>query len=356
MESFRVIAPTRADLAGGTLDLWPLYCPLGGGKTINVALDLHASATFEILPAVVFKIGIEAFGQSCAFEEPLDDNAIRALPAAVQFSASVASHFLRQVPSLPEQFIRLRLETEAPLKSGLGGSSALGVALARGFGKLFQRFVAQGWQWECLHWIKDAEAAFLNTPTGTQDYLAALFGGLKGYHFDFGKIEPISYPEHVAKGLSDRLLVLFSGEQHHSGQSNWQIFKRAMEGDKDVWTGLQRIRQVSDRLHEALKQPKTDWRSVGECLNEEWKVRRSVFRVETKRLDEIITLLDVQGVIGRKVCGAAQGGSLIALVDPIRKPEVAAACTEAGIQVLLTKPDDEGVRVVEAPTGLWKKK
>ena len=56
MESFKVSAPTRADLAGGTLDLWPLYCLFGEAKTINVALDLSAIANFEVTPHPDFLI------------------------------------------------------------------------------------------------------------------------------------------------------------------------------------------------------------------------------------------------------------------------------------------------------------
>ena len=32
--------PSRVDLAGGTLDIWPLYLLLGGGITVNCALSM----------------------------------------------------------------------------------------------------------------------------------------------------------------------------------------------------------------------------------------------------------------------------------------------------------------------------
>jgi D-glycero-alpha-D-manno-heptose-7-phosphate kinase len=45
-------APTRIDLAGGTLDIWPLYLTLPPpALTVNVALDLPAVATIEAAPA-----------------------------------------------------------------------------------------------------------------------------------------------------------------------------------------------------------------------------------------------------------------------------------------------------------------
>ena len=39
--------PMRIDLAGGTLDVYPLYIFEGGGLTVNAAIDVMASATVE---------------------------------------------------------------------------------------------------------------------------------------------------------------------------------------------------------------------------------------------------------------------------------------------------------------------
>ena len=38
-------APTRIDLAGGTLDIWPLYLFHPGAQTVNVAIQLRAACT-----------------------------------------------------------------------------------------------------------------------------------------------------------------------------------------------------------------------------------------------------------------------------------------------------------------------
>src|SRR5438045_2742570 len=38
-------APTRIDLAGGTIDIWPLYLAHPGASTLNAAISLRAHAT-----------------------------------------------------------------------------------------------------------------------------------------------------------------------------------------------------------------------------------------------------------------------------------------------------------------------
>jgi D-glycero-alpha-D-manno-heptose-7-phosphate kinase len=40
-------APTRVDLAGGTLDIWPLYLFHPGAVTVNAAITRYASCVIE---------------------------------------------------------------------------------------------------------------------------------------------------------------------------------------------------------------------------------------------------------------------------------------------------------------------
>ena len=40
-------APTRIDLAGGTMDIWPLYLFHEGAQTLNAAISLRAHCTIR---------------------------------------------------------------------------------------------------------------------------------------------------------------------------------------------------------------------------------------------------------------------------------------------------------------------
>src|SRR4029077_18378139 len=44
MKKVIVRAPVRADLAGGTLDLWPIYLFHPGSRTVNVAVSYYAES------------------------------------------------------------------------------------------------------------------------------------------------------------------------------------------------------------------------------------------------------------------------------------------------------------------------
>ena len=43
-------APTRIDLAGGTIDIWPLYLFHDGALTLNAAISLRAHAEIRTRP------------------------------------------------------------------------------------------------------------------------------------------------------------------------------------------------------------------------------------------------------------------------------------------------------------------
>ncbi|MFM8269528.1 MAG: hypothetical protein ACKN9V_05000, partial [Pseudomonadota bacterium] len=305
VDKFRVLAPCRADLAGGTLDLWPLYCLLPSAMTLNIALDLFARADFDVSESFQTQVILKSKTDRYELKDLVSELNLNSVPDSLKFPAFVVYHFLKLQPQLPRVCIEIELSSAVPVGSGLGGSSTLLVALGRGLCRVCSDFTEQGWQWRFLHWAKDTEAAFLKMPTGTQDYLAAIFGGLHGYASCFGKIEQTFFPPSIFQQLNERLLVVFSGEKHHSGMSNWEVYKKAVEADPHVMRGLNGIARVSQQLDLALRKEKIDWGAVGKLLDEEWKLRQSTFQVSTPNLEKVIqTSKAAPGVLGVKVCGA----------------------------------------------------
>src|SRR5260370_33735071 len=116
-------APTRVDFAGGTLDIWPLYLFHPGAVTVNAAISLYASCRIET----------HAPG----------DNRIKLVSRDIQREESFASFAALwkaqryRLPLLAEiaKFFRpqggftLTTDSEAPAGAGIGGSSAMAVAI-----------------------------------------------------------------------------------------------------------------------------------------------------------------------------------------------------------------------------------
>lgn len=345
-DSFRVESPTRVDLAGGTLDIWPVYALLGNARTINIALDTTAVAEFRVADSSEFKVDIKGFdGATARFQEPVEANALSELPASVRFPARLISEYVRARAELPALHIQLTVLSNVPPKSGLGGSSALAVAIARGLGRIFQDFTDQGWQWRILNWVKDVEAQHIGTLTGTQDYLAALFGGIQAYVSRPGGIDVQTFPQGVLEEFQSRLLVLYSGEMHDSGLSNWDILRRGFDGDQQIWGAFRAIGALSEQLDSEMR-GRLSWKHIGQIISDEWRIRKEVFNVQTRRLDEIFDFLNTQKVFGARVCGAAQGGSLVVLTDPGMKGRLAESCRSHGIQVLNANCSRQGTQIL----------
>jgi D-glycero-alpha-D-manno-heptose-7-phosphate kinase len=349
MESFRVIAPTRVDLSGGTLDLWPLYCLTEGAGTINLAISVFVQVKVQWQPAKDRRVVLE-HPQAGKINLPptVDLGHIQNLPAAVKFPAYIVGKYLSSNSSSRGFHATISWTTDAPVGSGLGGSSALAVALARAVSQLFGDYTEQGWQWRLMAWVRDAEAAFLKVPTGTQDYLAALFGGMNRFDSLLGEMRRVPYAPELCDELGRRLVVIFSGEQHHSGKSNWEVYQGAIAGDPKILGGIRDINGITNQMDSEFRSARVSWSGIGKSMKQEWKVRSEVFKVQTPKLDEILNFLDKQGVLGAKVCGAAQGGSLIALTTPDNRDSLVRACESAGLKILSSRPSPSGVEIVHS--------
>src|SRR5207302_1235006 len=119
MNKVTVRAPVRADLAGGTLDLWPLYLFHPGSRTVNVAISYYAEA--EVVETVD---GIELHLTDQQYEQRYESlNELAADPRAALIHR-LLEHF--HINS-----IRITTRTDAPRGSDLGNSSALAIALVR---------------------------------------------------------------------------------------------------------------------------------------------------------------------------------------------------------------------------------
>jgi D-glycero-alpha-D-manno-heptose-7-phosphate kinase len=305
-----VTAPVRADLAGGTLDLWPLYCFHPGSVTVNVALRRGVRLRLRLggVPDGV----IEFRAPSHAPEVLRPPDAGRHLVAAVGF------HFA------PAGGLTVEVLEQPPVGSGLGASSVLAVALARGCLGLTRTTLPSA---RLVAVLRDLEARVLATPTGVQDYVPALHGGALAIHLEPGgeRVERLAVD---LEWIGDRMLVVYSGRSHSSGETNWQVYRARVDGDRRVAAAMTAVAGAARACREALLE--RDEVGVGKAVAAEWEARRELAPVvSTPELEAIIAAGVRAGAYAAKACGAGGGGSVLFWLSPARRRQVFAAALAA---------------------------
>lgn len=323
------------DLAGGTLDIWPVGLLVPRAATVNAAISLRARA--EVLPAARFRVVNRQRNLDAAAEEveTLFEHPFTAL------AARLVSFFA------PDEPVELRFHTAAPPGSGLGGSSALGMAMAGALNE------ASGAGWsvpELVRIVMDTEVRILRTATGSQDQFAAGLGGVHIHHWESPapRAEPLPWGEGADDPLATRFVPVFTGEAHSSADSNRRVLERILAGEPTALRGIEEIAETVYGMRAALLAG--DWDGVAAHLDREWAARKSLSpAVTTPTLDRFEEALRSAGARAVKACGAGAGGTLLALCRPADRDAVTAAARAAGGEALAARTDPVGLRPERLP-------
>src|SRR5215813_10156322 len=255
-------APTRVDLAGGTLDIWPLYLFHPGAVTINAAVTRYASCVIETHPRDDEKIRLVS--RDTKREENFASFAamVKAKRYHLPLLAEIAKFFE------PQGGFTLTTDSEAPAGAGIGGSSAMAVAICAAL----DRFTAAGKsKVDWIHISRDAEGIVIKVPTGTQDHYPPAFGGAAAIELPPGGERRVELRLDLSE-LEHRIVLCYTGKPRKSAINNWDVFKAHIDGKKKVFNNLARISEVAQQLRGALEA--SDWGQVGRLMRDEWSLRK----------------------------------------------------------------------------------
>jgi D-glycero-alpha-D-manno-heptose-7-phosphate kinase len=328
-------APCRVDLAGGTLDIWPLYLYHANAVTVNFAVDRYTSC--ELIARRDARIILRS--RDLGGEEIFPD--IGALRSARRYRLPLPAHVVSFFA--PSTGLELSTDSEAPAGAGISGSSAMIIAVAAALNKL----TGAGYQLEKLREIaQNIEARIIRVPTGAQDYYPAMYGGVSAIELSPAGIARQAIPVDLAD-LDARIVLAYTGVPRNSGINNWEVTKAHIDGDRAVRRNFDRIAAIAHAMRGALE--RADWAEAGRLLRHEWENRRkNAPGISTPLIDRLIAATRRAGVTGAKVCGAGGGGCVIFLVERGSKPAVSAIVEREGATVLPVRVAGRGVRVRQA--------
>jgi D-glycero-alpha-D-manno-heptose-7-phosphate kinase len=326
-------APPRVDLEGGTIDIWPLYLFHPGATTVNFALSLRASCRIETNDDG--RIVLESRDRKVSFETHL--SAIEDLLQEERLElVSKLVHFFK-----PTTGFHLVAEANVPAGAGLGGSSALAIACIGALNRLV------GDRYEERKFVMlaaNVESTVIKVPAGFQDYYPPLFGGALCVHFNADGIQKEKLDINTEE-LEKRIAICYTGEPRLSGINNWEIYKRHIDGDPDLFELFDSIRDSAQNLRDALVAD--DWDRVATVMKQAYPVRKRLApTITTPQMDMLVEKALANGAEAAKVCGAGGGGCIAFLCKSGRRADVGAALSaEEGVEILDWKVASEGLTV-----------
>ena len=328
-------APTRVDLAGGTLDIWPLYLFHPGAVTVNAAITRYASCVIDQHPRN--DDHIKLVSRDTEREESFDslDALVKGKKYQLPLLAEIVKFFR------PEGGFTLTTDSEAPAGAGIGGSSAMAVAICAAL----DRFTSAGKsKADWIHISRDAEAIVIKVPTGTQDHYPPAFGGAAAIELPPGG-ERRDGASRRSRRNSSTASCFATRASRASRPSTTGMFSRsismATRRSTRIWRASRKLRSSF-----AVRSRRSEWSDAGRLMREEWSFRkRNLPTISTKTIDRIIDGSRRKGALAGKVCGAGGGGCVVMLIEPDARERVEAAVTDAGGHSLPMRIDRSGVQV-----------
>ena len=311
-------APTRIDLAGGTLDIWPLYLFHEGAQTLNAAISLRASCDLRSRDDRRIVIVSDDSGQRVEVDH---------------WSELREGHDLRLLGRILHFFeaegLELTTRSDSPVGAGIAGSSAMNIAVCGALNAWNGGHLTAE---DIFRIAMNVEAQAIDVPTGAQDYRPAYYGGISAVELGVSGVRRVAIDIHPEE-LQSRIALAYTNASRSSGINNWEVTKRHIDGDRRVRASFDRIRDIAIDMRAALEA--RDWPEVCRQVADEWDNRKQLAPgVTTPAIDAMLDAATKAGSLGGKVCGAGGGGCLFCIGDPADVPAIRQALSESGARVL----------------------
>jgi len=321
-------APTRIDLAGGTIDIWPLYLFHDGAATLNAAISLRAQVTVDPRSEGIELRSIDA------------DRAVHAPAWSDLDPAGPLPLLVRAARHYRIERVSVTTRAESPAGAGIAGSSALTIALCGAFARLTGASINPG---DLLQIAMNIECQTIQVPTGVQDYRPATYGGIAAIELAVDGVRRVAL-DVDPRELERRIVLAYTGEPRQSGTNNWEIAKRHIDGDRDIFDCFERIRDTAAAMRAALE--RGDWDDVGRHIAVEWNNRKRLAPgVTTPVIEALIARASAAGATAAKVCGAGGGGCLFCYGPPSARAAIAEALAAGGARILDYRIEMDGLQL-----------
>lgn len=334
--SLRSRAPLRLGFAGGGTDLSP-FCDVHGGFVMNATVALYAYA--HLSPRTDGQVLLEALEQGESFEYTATDQL--PLGQAALLHRGVYNRVVRDFNGGKPLPVTVRTTVDVPSGSGMGGSSALVVAILEAFRAHLGLPLGE---YDLAKLAFSIEREDLGLSGGKQDQYAAAFGGFNFMEFhDQGRVivNPLRLPSAVIRELEASLILYYTGQSRASASIIETQQEKVKSADEKSLTAMLQLKQEASDMKEALLT--SDFDRIASTLRRGWEAKKATSSaISNSEIERILDLAIANGALGGKVSGAGGGGFLMLLCPPERRQRVLEVLEAQNGKLLPCKFTNEG--------------
>jgi len=299
--------PFRISFFGGGTD-FPVWFRENGGAVLSTTIDKYCYVHCRKLPPFFdYKHKIVFFSK----QEALNDIDEIQHPAVRE-----VYRFMNVADGLVMQH-----DGDLPSHSGLGSSSAFTVGLLNALYALQGRMITKKrLAFEAIY----VEQEMIKEAVGSQDQIAAAFGGLNKIVFSANNIEinPVTIACEKIAHLQSHLMLFFTGFARFAVEIEKDKLQH-LDSKKDK---LRVMHQMVDNALDILNGNVSGYGDFGRLLHETWLLKKSLsHKVSTSEIDDIYQRGMTAGALGGKILGAGGGGFILFFAEPEKQDHIKAA-------------------------------
>ena len=293
--------PYRISFFGGGSD-YPSWYLKNGGSTLSTTIDKYIYI-------------------SCRYLPPFFEHKYRIVWSHIEIVKELNQIKHRAVREMLKYFkikngLEIHYDGDLPARSGMGSSSVFVVGLMNLFNsyqgkKITNKMLAK----KSIYF----EQKILNDCVGSQDQIAAAYGGFNKITFKIGgefNVRRISIKKKVLKKLNSNLMLLYTGFKRTAHDIAKSYVNKLSKSKKSHIIEICSFVKESEKL---LKEG-NNLNDFGKLLHESWIEKKSLSSsISNSSIDDIYNTAMKKGALGGKLLGAGGGGFLLMYVPQHRQ-------------------------------------
>lgn len=325
---FMVKAPARISLAGGGLDRADWF-ELRESSVVSFAVNRYVKVLFRYLGDFDDSVDWTSYdtGENGTYRVGASPrNLIEAVIQQFPFSGKIS----------------IEIFSDFSCGSGLGGSSAMTVALCSGFCKITNLSLTQ---FELAKLAYEIERADFGIRGGWQDQLVASYGGLLVMEFSAHNIgvTQLSVTDEVKDLVSDCFFIVRLGLPRESDKIHKALDRVGSNDGVDHVRIMEDLNDIAMKVREAISV--SNWENLGNLIDQGWLLKHSISpEVDNRFAIQLCDQLKSFGASGARLMGAGKSGYVLAFVPRPKLPVFKRNCLSAGVAFESVMIDEFGAR------------